>query len=366
MARFQGTSDYRHGSESCLGVLLVNLGTPSAPTASAVRRYLGEFLWDPRVVEIPRPVWWLILNGIILNTRPKRSAHAYSQVWREDGSPLLAISRLQRQALEADLQARFKGPVKTTLAMRYGEPSVRNGLAELQAAGARRVLVLPLYPQYSATTTGSVFDAVTSELQSWRRLPELRFVNSYADDAGYIKAMAARVRKHWEAHPRADQLMFSFHGLPKRNLLEGDPYHCECHQTARLLAAELDLDDARWRTCFQSRFGRQEWLQPYSDQTLKGMPGEGIKSVDVFCPGFPADCLETLEEMALQNRDVFMAAGGERYTYIEAVNDMPEHIQALGDLVARHVQGWPEVESSGDPQQRVSSRERALAMGAKQ
>jgi len=371
MPRFKGEPDYRHGSNECTGVLLTNLGTPDAPDTPALRRYLKEFLWDPRVVEVPRPVWWLILNGIILRTRPAKSAAAYQGVWDQlgEGSPLLAVSRRQQEGLQQRLEARFDGPVKVALGMRYGNPSLAAGLAELNRAGARRILVLPLYPQYSGSTTGSTFDAVTQELQQWRWIPELRFVQHYPKDPGYIAALASSIRDHWAEHGPPDRLVMSFHGVPKRYLLQGDPYHCECHATARLLAEALELPEGRWQVTFQSRFGRAEWLKPYTDETLKALPGEGVKRVDVVAPGFPADCLETLQELNEENREYFLEAGGEAFHYIPALNDRADHLDALADLAARHSQGWPELsgwdKETAEAEARAS-RERALALGAEQ
>jgi protoporphyrin/coproporphyrin ferrochelatase len=368
MPTYIGESNYRHGGAACTGVLLVNLGTPDAPTPRALRRYLAEFLWDPRVIEWPRPLWWLILHGIILNIRPARSAKLYQKVWIKEGSPLLVISERQTRAMQEALQRRFTGPVRVALAMRYGNPSVATGLAELRRKGARRLLVLPLYPQYSATTTASTFDAVTNELQTWRWLPELRFVNHYADDAGYIEALAARIRQHWETSGRGQRLLFSFHGIPKRYLLNGDPYHCECHKTARLVAQALDLPEGAWQVCFQSRFGREEWLQPYTDETLRARAREGVKTVDLCCPGFAADCLETLEEIAQEGQHTFLEAGGERLNYIPALNDTAAHIRALSDIVMRHTQGWAEASSDWDrktvAQDAQTACHRARVMGA--
>jgi ferrochelatase len=364
----KNTADYRHDDPDCLGVLLVNLGTPDSPNRRDVRRYLQEFLWDPRVVEMARPIWWLILNGVILNTRPGRSAAAYAKVWTEDGSPLLVHSKAQQAALQEALSARFAGPVRVALAMRYGNPSIPGGLADLYAAGARRVVVLPLYPQYSATTTASIFDAVTSELQGWRWLPELRFVNHYHDDPGYIGALAESVRRHWAEHGEADRLLFSFHGIPKEYFLAGDPYHCECHKTARLLGEALELPTERYQVSFQSRLGPKEWLKPYTDETLKALPGEGVKRIDVICPGFSADCLETLEEIAMENRDVFLEAGGESYRYVPCLNAEPAHIAALADLLVRHTRGWSEADPAYDAEAEARARTdrlaRAKGMGA--
>ncbi len=370
MSNYQDNADYRHGTAECTGVLLTNLGTPDAPTPAALRRYLGEFLSDPRVIEAPRLIWWLALHGVILRIRPRHAAHAYHKVWTDEGSPLLAISRRQAAALQLSLERRCKGPVRVALGMRYGNPSIAAALDELRQAGARRLLVLPLYPQYSATTTASTFDAVAAVLKTWRLQPETRFINHYHDNPGYIRALADSVRAYWAAHGEPERLMFSFHGLPKRYLLAGDPYHCECHKTARLVAEQLGLTDARWLLTFQSRFGREEWLKPYCNQTLREWGAAGVQRVDVLCPGFPADCLETLEEIELQNRDIFLNAGGGEYHYIPALNDSPAHIDMLAALVVQHAQGWPGTDADWNPQQVVqaaaNSRRSALSHGAKQ
>ena len=359
-------SNFRHDSPDRLGILLVNLGTPDSPSVGDVRRYLKEFLWDPRVVEMARPLWWLVLNGVILNTRPRRSARAYQKVWTEDGSPLLVISKQQRDALEAGLDEALPGPVTVTLAMRYGNPSIAAGLDELRRAGARRLLVLPMYPQYSATTTASIFDAVTAELRQWRWLPELRFINHFHDDRGYITALADSVREHWAAHGQADKLVMSFHGIPREYFEAGDPYYCECQKTGRLLAEALGLSEQQWQLTFQSRLGPKEWLRPYTDQSLEKLAKEGVKSVDMVCPGFSADCLETLEEIAMENREVFLEAGGKEYRYIPCLNDRADHIAALADLVKRHAAGWPEAEAAADAAQPNARWQRALALGAGQ
>jgi ferrochelatase len=365
----QSANTFDHSSPERLGVLLVNLGTPEAPTRAAVRRYLKEFLWDPRVVEVPRPLWWLILNGVILNLRPSRSAHAYSTVWTADGSPLLVNSREQQGALQVALDERLEGPVSVVLGMRYGQPSIATALRELRERGARRVLVLPLYPQYSATTTASVFDAVTSELQRWRWLPELRFVSHYHDEPDYVAALAESVRRFQGQHGEPDRLLMSFHGVPRRYLLAGDPYHCECQKTGRLLAETLGLVPEEWGLSFQSRVGREEWLRPYTDELLKQWAKAGVRRVHVICPGFSADCLETLEEIAMQNRDAFLKAGGSEYHYIPCLNDDELHVNMLAGLVERHCQGWPEASADYNDvavsTQLRARQERALAMGAK-
>lgn len=366
MPKFEGKENYQHGSDSCLGILITNLGTPEAPTPKAIRKYLAEFLWDPRVVEIPRPIWWLILNGIILNTRPRAKTADYKKVWMEEGSPLLVIGKQQRDALQAVLEKKFNGPVKVELAMRYGQPSIQSGLEKLKQQNAKRVLVFPLYPQYSASTTASTFDAVAKEFMQQRWMPELRMINNYGADEGYINACATQIKNHWEAHSQSQKLIFSFHGLPKRNLELGDPYHCECHQTARLIAEKLNLQEPQWRLTFQSRFGKAEWMQPYTIKTMEELPGEGVKSIDVFCPGFSADCIETLEEISLENRDVFLAAGGESFSYIPALNSEAVHIEALANIIQQHTQGWPEVSSNYQSLDNNLVKERAMKLGAMQ
>lgn len=359
--------DYAHGSPECSGVLLVNLGTPDAPTAAAVRRYLAQFLSDPRVIELPRWQWLPILHGIVLRTRPRRVARAYASIWGDEGAPLLAISRRQAEALQAALAARAPGPVRVALGMSYGRPSIPEALAELRRAGARRIVLLPLYPQYSGSTTGSVFEAVAAELSRWRWIPEFRFIQHYADDPGYVDALAASIRDYRDAHGAGELLLFSFHGVPRRYLDNGDPYHCLCQKTARLVAARLGLGDGEWRLSFQSRFGREPWLQPYTDETVAALGREGVGRLDVICPGFPADCLETLEEIAIGNREAFEAAGGGELRYIPALNDDPRHVDALAGLVLRHTRGWPETDADApapDADARAASRARALALGA--
>lgn len=342
MNRFQGPKNFSHGDTPTLGVLLLNLGTPDAPTPGAVRRYLAEFLWDRRIVEIPRPLWWLILHGIILRTRPSPVSRNYAGIWEEEGSPLLAISKRQAKALQQSLEGEFSGPVKVALGMRYGNPSVKSALEELQEAGARQVLVLPLYPQYSGTTTASTFDAIADVMRSWRWMPELRFINHYHDNTDYIAALAASVEEHWAEHGRAERLLMSFHGVPKRVLLAGDPYFCECQKTARLVAEHLKLEEGQWQITFQSRFGKEEWLKPYTSETLKTWGEEKLASVDVICPGFSADCLETLEEIQEENREIFQEAGGGAFRYIAALNERDDHIDMMVNLVKQHSRGWPQ------------------------
>lgn len=370
MPTFESSPSYAHGDADALGVLVVNLGTPDEPTTPAVRRYLAEFLWDPRVVELPRPLWWLILNGVILRFRPSRSAKAYAKIWTDEGSPLLLISSAICRGIGERMAARFKGPVHAALGMSYGSQSIDSALDQLHAAGARRVVVLPLYPQYSGTTTGSVFDAVTAALSRRRWVPEFRFINSFHDEPGYIRALAASIQEFWAKNGRGEKLLFSFHGVPRQTLLDGDPYHCHCQKTARLVANELKLTDDEWMLTFQSRVGRAEWLRPYTDETIEELGRKGMKRLDVACPGFSADCLETLEEIAIQNGEAFTEAGGGKLVYIPCLNDREDHINFLGELVGRHAGGWPETVDDYDAEQiatdREASRKRAMAMGADQ
>ena len=350
---------YRHGSAPRTAVLLVNLGTPDAPTPAALRRYLAEFLWDPRVVEIPRPLWWLILNGVILRTRPAKSAAKYASIWTEQGSPLLLWSARQAERLQAELAARGHA-VLVRHAMRYGAPSIASVLDGLQAEGATRMLVLPLYPQYAAATTASTFDAVAGWAQQSRRMPELRFINRYHDHPGYIAALAASVREHWAMQGRGEKLVMSFHGVPARSLTLGDPYHCECHKTARLVAEALGIGRDDYLVTFQSRLGRAKWLEPYTEPTVKQLAAQGVKRIDAICPGFASDNLETLEEIAMEAKEAFLHAGGERFDFIDCLNDRPDWINALADLSLQHLQGWP----LGTPVVDEAQRQRALAMGA--
>jgi ferrochelatase len=320
------------------GVLLLNLGSPDSPEVADVRRYLAEFLSDPRIVERPKMLWWPILHGIILRTRPKRSAAAFRKIWTEDGSPLIAISRRQQAALQQELDRRAPGQFRVELAMRYGNPSIADGLERLRQANAKRITVLPLYPQYSATTTGSTFDAVTATLRQWRWIPELHFNDHYHTHPDYIDALATSVRRYWQQHGEPEKLLISFHGIPQEYADAGDPYPQECNTTAQLLTTELGIDPDRWQLSFQSRLGPQKWLHPYTDQTLQQLGSNGLKSLHVICPGFASDCLETLEEIALENRAVFQQAGGGNYHYIPALNDDAAHIKLLTNLLALNIE----------------------------
>lgn len=338
--KYQGSPNFSHKQNDKIGVLVTNLGTPDAPKKAQLKRYLKEFLSDPRVVEVPRLIWWMILNLVILNIRPKRSAKAYETVWTERGSPLLFHTQDQTTAIRQKLQDQYGDNIVVDFAMRYGNPSVDSTIDNMLRQGVRKLLVLPLYPQYCASTTGSTFDAVAQSFAKRRWIPELRFITHYHDNVNFVKAVADKIRDHWQQHGRADKLIFSYHGIPKRYLLNGDPYHCECHKTSRLIALALGLDENEYFTSFQSRFGREEWLKPYTDDSLKAFPAQGVKSVQVVCPGFAADCLETIEEIGEENRDYFMQAGGERYEYIAALNADTQHIEALTDIVQSNLHGW--------------------------
>ena len=357
MPQYFGETHFDHSSPERLGILVTNLGTPEAPEPADVRRFLAEFLWDPRVVEAPRWLWWLALNGVILRIRPRKSAHAYRQIWTDAGSPLLVHSR----AIAERLAQRFDSQsTVVALGMTYGRPSIAQALRELNAKGARRILVLPLYPQYSGTTTASVFDRVTGELQNWRWVPELRFVTSYASEPLYIDAIATSIRDRWQHQGRA-HLLFSFHGIPKRYLLAGDPYHCECQRTARLVAQVLHLDRSEWSVSFQSQVGREEWLKPYTDELLSQYAKNGPKRLTVVCPGFATDCLETLEEIELRNRELFLKSGGEAYDYVPALNSSDTQIELLHTLISKHCAGWTPQASADELRER---KQRAITLGA--
>lgn len=352
---------HRHGvapAGSDTAILLCNLGTPNAPTAPALRRYLAQFLADPRVVEIPKLIWLAILHGIILRVRPAKSAAKYASIWTAEGSPLKVWTEKQAKLLQGRLG------VRVAMAMRYGQPAIASTLDALKRDGIRRILVLPAYPQYSGATTASVIDDVARWTLQTRHLPELRFINRYHDEPGYIAALAQTVREHWQREGRGDKLVMSFHGMPERTLHLGDPYHCECLKTGRLLAEALGLSEGEWLVTFQSRFGKAKWLEPYTEPSLVKLAKGGLKSVDVICPGFAVDCLETLEEINQEARATFLAAGGQRFGYIPCLNDHPAGIKALAQLAERHLQGW--TSEAPHPDTLALQRQRAMAAGAKQ
>ena len=360
MPRYAPEPAPNHGAPRRTAVLLVNLGTPEAPTAAALRRYLKQFLWDPRVVEIPRPVWWLILNGIILNTRPAKSAAKYAKIWLADGSPLKVHTERQAKLLKGWLGESGSPDLAVAWAMRYGQPSIASVLDRFKQDGVERVLVVPAYPQYAASSTASVMDDVADWIKRSRNPLEFRFIKHFHDHPGYIAALAASVREHWVARGRPDKLVMSFHGLPRRSLDLGDPYYCECQKTGRLLAEALGLTEEDYLITFQSRFGKAEWLQPYTQATLEKLGREGTGRVDAICPGFVADCLETLEEIAMECKESFLESGGKEFHYIPCVNERPDWMNALRDLVTTHLAGWPQAAQAD-----AAAAARAKALGAK-
>lgn len=363
MPRYRPEPARSHADTARTAVLLVNLGTPQAPTKAALRPYLREFLSDPRVVEIPRALWLPILHGVILNTRPAKSAEKYAAIWTPEGSPLMVHTERQTKLLRGYLGQAGHGAVIVDYAMRYGTPSIASVLDRLRAQHCERLLVVPLYPQYAASTTASVMDAVSTYFLRCRNLPELRVVRSFHDHPGYIAALAASIGEHWMKHGRADRLVMSFHGVPRYTLDKGDPYHCQCRKTARLVAEQLGLSEQAIEVTFQSRFGRAEWLQPYTQPTLEALARAGTASVDVICPGFVADCLETLEEIAIENRNAFLGAGGKTFRYIPCLNERHEWLAALQDIVHQHLGNWLTT-APPDIEQITACQTRARALGA--
>ena len=359
---FQPEPEHRHERAPRTALLLCNLGTPDDPSPAAVRRYLAQFLSDRRVIDIPRLLWWWILHGVLLRVRPARSAAKYARIWTAEGSPLKVWTAKQATLLGGYLGQRGHR-VDVRYAMRYGSPSIASVLDALKRDGATRVLVLPMYPQYACATTASTFDAVYQWAARTRTVPELRFVNRFHDDAAYVDALAKRVNDHWMQHGRGDKLVLSFHGLPRRTLMLGDPYHCECLKTARLLGERLSLRPGQMQVTFQSRLGRAQWLQPYTEPTLVALARAGLERVDVMCPGFPADCLETLEEIDIEARQAFLSAGGKEFHYITCLNDRHEGIAALAALAIRHMQGWPTT-LPDDADALAATKARAIERGA--
>lgn len=357
-----------HDTPARVGVLLVNLGTPDAPTTTAVRRYLAEFLWDRRVVEIPRPIWWAILHGIILRTRPAKSAAKYACIWQPEGSPLRLHTARQTDALRDNLSRAIRTPLSVAYAMRYGNPSIAATLDEFKRANVTRLLVVPLYPQYASSSTGSVIEAVMHYYADSRNIPELRFVRGFATHLAYVDALADQLRERWQAGGRPDKLVMSFHGVPKFSLGRGDPYHCECHATARLLAERLGLAPDAWQLSFQSRFGRTEWLKPYTSEVLADLGRSGPNRVEVITPGFVGDCLETLEEIAIEGRDLFIGAGGKNFYVHPCLNERPAWLRALTTIASEHLHSWASDEWDDVTNQGIldTRKARAVALGAKQ
>lgn len=363
MPTIQSTQQFEHGLPESTGILVVNLGTPDAPTAPAVRRFLKQFLSDPRVVEYPRLLWWLVLNLVVLQIRPPRSAAAYRKVWTDQGSPLLVFSNEIVAKLRDRMALRSGEKLPVELAMTYGEPSISAAIDGLLERGVRRILIISLYPQYSGTTTASVFDRVAKKLAQLRWIPETHFVNDYHDAQGYIDALAQSVRDDRAQHGSGDLLLMSFHGIPKKNVMRGDPYQSQCQKTARLLADALELGDDEWTLTYQSRVGREEWLSPYTDETISALGKQGLSRLDVVCPGFSADCLETLEEIEMQNAATFTAAGGGELHYIPALNARDDHIEFLATLAEQHICHWPSCDGN-DADRGSATQGRASTMGA--
>lgn len=368
MSYYRNEPPYQHGTPARVGILLINLGTPTAPTGKALRPYLKQFLSDRRVVEIPRAIWWLILNGIILNIRPKKSAEKYAMVWTDEGSPLYVHTQKQAKLLKGYLSTRINSPFAVEFAFRYGEPSISSAISKLKAANCDRILMLPLYPQYSASTTASAMDDAWRTLLRTRNVPAIRTVRSYHDHPAYIESLADSVQQHWSIHGKPEILIMSFHGVPRFSLDKGDPYHCECHKTGRLLAEALKLDKSQYMVCFQSRFGKAEWLKPYLAPTLAELGKRQIKRLGVVCPGFSSDCLETLEEVAMEGKEIFQHAGGGEYHYIPALNENDKWIHALTDIALENLQGWvsDHWDATTSQEESVESRNRAIEMGARQ
>ena len=340
MVKYIGEKDYEHGSKEKIGVLITNLGTPDAPNKKELKVYLNQFLSDPRVIELPKILWQIILKLVILQIRPSKSAEAYKQIWTDKGSPLLDIANRQLNKIQSSFSSKNENIV-FEVGMRYGNPSIPDALLKLQKKQVRRLLVLPMYPQYCAATTGSTFDEVTNVLQKWRWIPEMRFINQYFEEKNYIEALSNSIKSFWKKTPKPQKIIFSYHGIPKRYLTNGDPYHCFCLKTTRLVKEQMGLSDDEIMTTFQSRFGREEWLKPYTSETLKELPKQGIKNIHIISPGFSSDCLETLEELEEENKEYFMESGGENYHYIPCLNDHDDHIDVFVNLIKKHTQGWP-------------------------
>ncbi len=366
MAYYNQEPKYEHGDQLKVGILLANLGTPDAPTAAALRPYLKQFLSDTRVVEIPRVIWWFILNCIILVIRPKKSAEKYAQVWLPEGSPLMVHAQKQTQLLRGFLAQKINSPHVVELGMSYGNPSMKSAIEKLKAQHCDRILVFPLFPQYAASSSSAVFDAVWKVLLKMRNVPAVRTIRNYHDHPAYIAALAASVQEHWRLNNKpnfggGEKLVMSFHGVPKVHLTSGDPYHCQCHKTARLLAEKLGLSKDNYVVAFQSRFGKQEWLKPYLASTLADLGKAKTARIDVICPGFSSDCLETLEEIAMEGKEIFTHAGGGDYNYIPALNENDAWIHAMTEIALENLHGWVRTEWDMDAAKKSNETTKNLA-----
>jgi ferrochelatase len=361
MAYYNSEPNYQHGDQLKVGILLANLGTPDAPTPKALRSYLGQFLMDRRIVEIPRFIWCWILHCIILVVRPKKSAEKYAQVWMKEGSPLLVHSQKQAQLLRGFLSQKVKSPFVIELGMSYGNPSMKTAIEKLKVQHCDKILLFPLFPQYAASSTAAVYDAVWKVLLKMRNVPAIRTVRHYHDHPAYIKALASSVNDYWMINGRPDKLVMSFHGVPRVHLDKGDPYHCECHKTARLLAESLGLSKDKYQVAFQSRFGKQEWLKPYFANVLEALGKANTKRIDVICPGFSSDCLETLEEIAIEGKHIFQSNGGGDYNYISALNENDAWIHAMTEIALENLQGWVSGDWDPDAAKKISEQTNMLA-----
>jgi len=368
MTFYNAEPHYQHGDQPKVGILLMNLGTPDAPTASALRPYLREFLMDRRVVEIPRVIWWFILNCIILNIRPKKSAEKYAQIWMKEGSPLLVHAQKQTQLLRGFLAQKIKSPFVVELGMSYGNPSIKSAIEKLKAQHCNKILVFPLYPQYAGSSTAASLDAVWRTLLKMRNVPAIRTIRNYHDHPAYIKALAASINDYWMINGKPEKLIMSFHGVPKFHLSKGDPYHCECQKTARLLAEALGLSKDKYQVAFQSRFGKQEWLKPYLANVLEELGKAKTQRIDVICPGFSSDCLETLEEIAIEGKHIFQSNGGGEYNYIPALNENDAWIHAMTEIALENLSGWvsKEWDTEAAKQAAQNTLARAKALGVNQ
>lgn len=369
MAYYDTEPDYKHGDQLKVGILLANLGTPDAPTAKALRPYLQQFLMDRRVVEIPRFIWCWILHCIILVFRPKKSAEKYASIWTKQGSPLMVHAQQQAHMFEGFLGQHVKSPFAVELGMTYGNPSMKSAIEKLKAQHCDRILVFPLYPQYAASSTAAAYDAVWKTLLKMRNVPAIRTIRNYHDHPAYISALAEHIKKQWAYETgKPSKLVMSFHGVPKVHLTKGDPYHCQCHKTGRLLAEALNLREDEYVVAFQSRFGKQEWLKPYLADTLADLGKAKTERIDVVCPGFSSDCLETLEEIAMEGKEIFQEHGGGEYNYIPALNENELWIKAMTAIALEHLRGWTSMtwDAAEANATNADTEARAKALGAKQ
>lgn len=355
MSYFNQEPNYSHGDPPKIGIILSNLGTPKEPRPQEVRKYLGEFLIDRRVVEIPRFVWCWILYCIILVFRPRSSAKKYSQIWTSKGSPLLVNAKAQSRLLKKHLEKIYKQPIEVSLGMSYGEPSIKKAFSQLREKNCTKILLFPLYPQYAASSSASAMDSLWRLLLKTRNVPEIRTIRHYHDHPAYINALKLSVLTYWKKNGKPTKLIMSFHGIPKKSLYQGDPYHCECHKTGRLLAEALNLKDNDYQVCFQSRFGKAEWLKPYFAEVIADLGKQKINNLHVICPGFSSDCLETLEEINMEGKSIFIDNGGKNYKYIPALNSDPNWIKAMGIISSSNLQGWIDPKWSKVKEQRSSN-----------